>query len=104
MPKYKAIYTEYHRVSVIHSDSFDTTDKEKWQWLKSAVEDKMDVDDFELLSDKPPTDPAAWFALYQHLSSEEYEDKSEDWETENSGDYDVSRELEDSKGKVIASD
>jgi hypothetical protein len=53
---------------------------------------------------KPPKDPKAWFALYQLLSETEYGDKEDDWVTVRKGGYDVSRELVDSKGKVLESE
>jgi hypothetical protein len=104
MPKYKAIYTEYHRVSVTFSDEFDTADKDKWEWLKSSVESEMEPDDFDALPIKPPKDPQIWFSLYQQLSEMEYEEKEDDWITLRKGGYDTSRELLDAKGKVIASE
>lgn len=104
MPKFTAVFTEYHRVSVIFTDEFDTSDKDKWEWLKSAVESEMDAYDFDELPAKPPKDPKAWFALYQLLSETEYGDKEDDWVTVRKGGYDVSRELVDAKGKVLESE
>ena len=104
MPKYKAVYTEHHRVSSIHTDTFNTSDKDKWEWLKSMVEGQMDSDDFEALPEKPPKDPLAWFALYEHISGGDYEEQDDDWITVRKGGYDISRELLDAKGKIIASE
>ena len=103
MPKYKAIYTEYHRVAVIFTEEFDTADKDKWEWLKSSVEYEMDSDDFEALPLMPPKDPQIWFSLFQQLSEMEYGEREDDWITLRKGGYDTSRELIDSKGKVIDS-
>jgi len=104
MPKYKATYTEYHRVSVTFTDEFDTDDEDKWEWLKSSVKFEMDSDDFEALPKKSPKDPQIWFSLYHQLSEMEYGEKEDDWITLRKGGYDISRELLDAKGKVIDSE
>jgi hypothetical protein len=52
---------------------------------------------------KPPKDPQIWFSLYQQLSEMEYGEREDDWITLRKGGYETSRELIDSKGKVIDS-
>ena len=103
MPKYTAVLTEYHRVSSIYTDEFNTSDKAKWEHLKSLVEHQMDADEFEALPVKPPKDPKVWFQLYQQLSEAEYQDQKDDWITLRKGGCETSHELLDSKGKVIDS-
>ena len=104
MPIYTATYIEYHQVSSIHTDQFNTSDKDKWEWLKSAVESEMDAVEFDELPVKPPKDPLVWFALYEHLSRSDYEDKDEDWVTHRKGGFDTARTLLDAKGKVLESE
>jgi len=103
MPKYLAKLTEYHRVASIYTDEFNTSDKKKWELLKSKVEDQMDPDEFEELPEKPPKDPKVWFQLYKYLHGEEYQEQKDDWITHRKGGYDTSNELFDSKGNVIDS-
>ena len=103
MPKYTAVFTEYHRVVSIYTDEFDTSDKIKWELLKSLVSDRMDTEEFEALPLKPPKDPKVWFQLYQNLPEGDYGEQENDWITVRKGGYDTSHELLDSKGKVIDS-
>ena len=104
MPKYTAVFTEYHRVASIFTDEFDTSDKNKWELLKSLVSDHMDTEEFEALPLKPPKDPKVWFKLYQNLPESDYGEQENDWITVRKGGYDISRELLDAKGKIIASE
>ena len=104
MPKYTATFTEHHQVSVIHSDEFDTSDLKKWKLLKEIVQPHMPDDEFNALPKKPPQDPLIWFSLYQYMPESDYEYKEDDWITARKGGYEMSRELLDSKGKVIANE
>lgn len=104
MPKYRAVFTEYHRVLTIYTDEFNTSDKEKWEWLKSAAENQMDSDEFDALPAKPPKDPKVWFDLYRHVPEMEYAKQDDDWITVRKGGYDISRKLVDAKGNTIESE
>lgn len=101
MPKYTATYTEYHHVAVVFSDEFDTSDSEKWEWLRSAAQEHLEPDEFEQLPEEPPTDPKLWFELYGHVAETEYSDNEEDWITVRKGGYETSRELHDMSGNVV---
>lgn len=104
MPKYKVCYTEFHTVSSIYSDEFDTSDQDKWESLKAAAEYSLSASDLKKLPSKPPKDPSIWLSLYRQLPKSDYEDHEDDWTSINHGGFDTTLEILDSKGNIIASD
>jgi hypothetical protein len=104
MPKYKVVLTENHRVSSIFTDEFDTKDADQWEQIKASAEFQMDPTAFAALPEKPPKDPAAWFAVYRYVDALAYANREDDWITSRKGGYETSIELQDKKGNVLDSD
>lgn len=104
MPKYTAVLTEHHTVTVTLTDEFDTSDISKWESLKENAKYAMSSKDFQALPQKPPKDPAIWVTLYRYLDRSEYEDKESDWISLNQGGYETSLDILDIKGKIIYSE
>jgi hypothetical protein len=101
MPKFKAVRTEYHQVASIYTDTFDTKDEEKWEWLKNEAEFHMPRDEFDALPEDPPKDPEIWMTLYGYINSGEFSEQEDDWITVREGGYDVTEKLLDAKGKPV---
>lgn len=104
MPIYTFKLIEHHQVDTIASDEFDTSDQEKWEWLKSSVSDKLGEDEVESLPEDAPSDPQIWFDLYRFLDRGEFAEIEDDWVSERKGGYDVSHTLTDTTGKRIISE
>ncbi|WVN42346.1 hypothetical protein AOB54_02915 [beta proteobacterium MWH-UniP1] len=100
MAKYVISKIEHHKVDIIRSQTFDTSDQNAWEKFRELAQYNLGdrIDEFPK---KAPKNVDIWFDLLSWVSNSEYEDEKEDWWTFNKGGYQVTITLQDEKGKEV---
>ncbi|GEM_PF-5474786 len=100
MPKYKIEQVQVHKVYLVYSEEFDTSDPEKWGELKAKAH-YWALGDFEKLPVGPPKELMAWLDVYEHMDRDEFEYSFEDWNDDNAGTYSIMWRITDENGEIV---
>lgn len=103
MTQYTYRLIESHKVDLVRSLTFDTTDQVEWERLLSLVDPQNLADDAPI-NDFPaqaPNDVDTWLELLRCIDESEIGAQEADWWQMNLGGYETNDELLDSSGKLV---